>query len=77
MAQILVNDIDEANIKSLESRAAQNGRSLDAEVKLLLEEAAQVDMSSARAVASRIRAKLKDRPMLEDSTQIVRELRGA
>ncbi len=37
----------------------------------------QLDMESARALAKRIRAKLKDRPRVEDSTAIIRQFRSA
>ncbi len=37
----------------------------------------QLDMESARALAKRIRAKLKGRPRVEDSTAIIRQFRNA
>ena len=77
MAEILIRDIDESSLERLERRAAHHGRTLEAEAKLALARATQLDVESARALVSRIRTKLKGRPAVEDSTEIIRELRGS
>lgn len=77
MADIVIHDIDDASIERLESRASCHGRTVEAEVKLTLEQPKQLDPKVARAVADRIRRKLKGRPAAQDSTQIVRELRDS
>ncbi len=76
MAQILVRNLDESSVEHLKQRAAGNGRSLQAEAKLILEQAAQINMASAREMAARIRAKLGKRSEL-DSAEIIREFREA
>ncbi len=74
MAQILIRNLDEATIERLKLRAAQNGRSLQAEVKMILDQAAHVDLRTARLAAARIRDKLKGRPA-SDSVDLLREER--
>ncbi len=74
MAQILVRNLDDACVERLKSRAVHNGRSLQAEAKLILEQATQVDMARAREMAARFRARLGRRSDL-DSADIIRELR--
>ncbi len=71
MAQILIRGLDVAVVERLKKRAQQGGRSLQAEVKGILEGAAKVDMASARALAARIRRKQKGRPR-SDSVELVR-----
>jgi plasmid stability protein len=74
MARILIRNLDDTVIERLKRRAAQNGRSLQAEVKMLLEQAAQIDMASAREMAAQIRQKSKGR-LLSDSVELLREER--
>jgi len=74
MAQILVRDLDEGVVERLKSRAAHHRRSLQAEAKLILEQAARLDASAARALAEDIRARLSGRGG-EESTEIVRQSR--
>jgi plasmid stability protein len=72
MAQILIRGLDDRVVKRLGRRAQQKGRALQAEVKGILENATKLDMASARALAERIRRKLKDRPF-SDNTELIRE----
>jgi len=74
MAQILIRNLDNATLERLKLRAAQSGRSLQAEVKMLLEQAAQVDPQAALLMADRIREKLKGRPA-SDSADLLHEER--
>ena len=76
MAQILVRNLDDGCLERLKSRAARHGRSLQAEAKIILEQAAQLDMDAARQLVDRLRARLRDRPTT-DSAEILRELRDA
>ena len=71
MAQILVRNVGKAVVERLKSRARRGGRSLESEVREILEEATQVDMETARKLADRIRAGLGRR--FSDSTALVRE----
>ncbi len=75
MAQVLVRDLDEEVVESLKRRAKQDGRSLQSEVKFILEQAAQeprVDMEAARALVENIRKKFKGR-RFPDSAELIRE----
>ncbi|MHC1727592.1 MAG: hypothetical protein AB9866_16585 [Syntrophobacteraceae bacterium] len=74
MAQILIRNVDDATLERLKHRAAQNGRSLQAEVKMILDQAACLDLHTARLTASRIREKLKGRPA-SDSADLLHEER--
>jgi plasmid stability protein len=58
MPDVLVRDVETAVVESLKNRAALNGRSLQAELKTILEQAAQVTMADAREVAAKIRRSL-------------------
>ena len=73
MAQILIRNLDDASVEHLKRRA-HNGRSLQAEAKLVLEQATKVDMARAREMAERSRARLGRRSDL-DSADLIRELR--
>jgi antitoxin FitA len=75
MAQILVRDIDEKVVEKLKRRARKDGRSLQSEVKIILEKAADapvVDMKKARALIMSIRRELKGRD-LSDGVNLIRE----
>jgi plasmid stability protein len=74
MAQILVRDLDDKIVDRLKTRAADHRRSLQAEVKLILEQAARLDRAEARRVADEIRNQLKGRRM-SDSADLIRESR--
>lgn len=75
MAQILVRNLKEKTVKALKARAKRNGRSLQAEVKQVLVEAAgqpTLDMVSARRVADEICESLGNR-RFDDCVKIIRE----
>jgi len=72
MAQILVRNLDDETVERLKARAQAHARSLQAEVKMILEQAAQVDMETARALAARIRKDFEDRSF-SDSVELLRE----
>ncbi len=75
MAQILVRDLDEEVVEKLKGRAEPEGRSLQAEVKLILEREAdigKVDMETARKLADEIRSRFKGRKFT-DSVKLLRE----
>lgn len=74
MAQILVRDMDDKVVDRLKSRAAEHRRTLQAEVKVILEEAARLDRAAARRLAEQIRSRTAGR-QTSDSTDLVRELR--
>lgn len=68
MAQILIRNLDDDTVAKLKQRAERNGRSLEAEVRLLLTSAVQFDTSVLREV----RAKFDGRKF-NDTTDLIRE----
>ena len=48
MAEILVRNLDKKTVDRLKKRASKKGRSLQSEVKQILEQAASIDMDSLR-----------------------------
>ena len=80
MSEVLVRNLDEAVLERLKARARGSGRSLQAELKLILEQAtgpAPVRPSRAeyRDLADRIRAALGDR-LQADSAALLAEDRA-
>jgi len=72
MAQVLIRDLDEGVIRRLRRRARRGGRSLEAELRLVLRRAADEDLESARTAVERVRAMFEGR-RFSDSTELVRE----
>ena len=75
MAQILVRHLDEGVVEILKRRARQDGRSLQSEVKAILEQAAyepKVDMETARNICAEFRRKFKGRKF-PDTVELIRE----
>lgn len=70
MAQVLIRDLDSDVVARLKARAHRSRRSLQAEVKGILEQAARVDSVAARALAARIRRKLQGR-VHTDSAEMI------
>jgi len=56
MATITVRDLDEATRSRLRTRAARNGRSMEAEVREILKNAVAAEPSSGSGLGSRIHA---------------------
>ena len=78
MAQILVRDLDDRIVKRLKARARRNGRSLQAEVKSILERSAQsgiLDTQSAWKRIDAIRNSIAKEigGTLDDSSAIIRK----
>jgi hypothetical protein len=62
MPDVLVRDVDAEALAALKERARRNGRSLGAELKLVIEQAArQLDMVTARALAEEMTRRLGGR----------------
>jgi len=75
MAQILVRNLDERVVKRLKERAACKGRSLQAEVKSIVEQAAAtptLDLDAARKLCRKLRRRFKGRKFA-NSVKLVRE----
>ena len=74
MAQILVRNLDEKIVNRLKARARRNGRSLQAEVRAILEQTPTLDMQAARRLADTIRKSLGNR-RFDDSAKLIRRAR--
>ena len=75
MATVTIRNLDDAVVERLKYQAKQNGRSLEAEVRELLKQAAnRKTPEELLAIADRIAAMTPDVPQT-DSTQIIREFR--
>jgi plasmid stability protein len=72
MADILVRDLAPQTVERLKNRARQHGRSLQSEVKIILEEAGTFSMEEARQVAEQWRQRLAGR-VHSDSAALIRE----
>lgn len=78
MAQILVRDLDKDVVERLKKRAREDGRSLQSEVKFILEQAAaepRLDMEAARTMLEEFRKRFKGRKF-SDSVELIREDRA-
>jgi plasmid stability protein len=76
MPHVLVRDLSDRALELLKDQARSRGRSLQAELKQILEQAAQAaDVAAARALADQIRQELAGRT-LGDSTELVAEDRA-
>jgi plasmid stability protein len=76
MAQILVRDLTRETVESLKGRAERNRRSLQAELRLILEEVAERERRRAsfdEAVAAIDRIRAASGPQTTDSTELIRE----
>jgi plasmid stability protein len=72
MAEVLVRDLNDEALKALKRRAAGNGRSLQAEVKLILEQAAVPGLVDHVKLARKIRRLIGAGPHT-DSAVLLRE----
>ena len=73
MAQVLVRSLDKSTVKRLKDRAKRHGRSLQAELKEILEAASQEDWVKARWAIERVRRMFKGRAFSGDSAELIRE----
>jgi plasmid stability protein len=69
MAEVLVRDLSEDVLNRLKALAKAHGRSLEAELRFILEQAARVtlDMVAARALADEMRTQLAGRSHSDSS----------
>lgn len=75
MAQVLIRNLDEKVVSRLKRRAAQKGRSLWVEVKMILEDAAkEADQADVWREIARFREKLRrSGRTFSDSAELIRE----
>jgi len=68
VSRVLIRDLELAVLERLEARARRHGRSLQAELKSILEAASAGDLLDARIVADRIRTALQGRRRSDSGT---------
>ena len=61
MPDILVRDLTQETVKQLKTRAHRNGRSMQSELKNILDSAARMESLDAALLSARIRRMLGDR----------------
>ena len=79
MAQLLVRDLDPALVARLKEQATRHQRSLEAEVRVILAEAAP-ERTAAFHEAVRFAAEMRSKyagKITDDSTDIIREARDS
>ncbi len=72
MAQLLVRELSTDTVERLKHRAQRHGRSLQGEVKIILESAAKLSMAETRQIAAQLRQSLEGR-IQGDSADLIRE----
>jgi len=72
MAQVLIRDLDPKVVAALKKIARENGRSLEAELRIILEQEARRRSIDFWKVAREIRARFADRQW-SDSAELIRE----
>jgi len=71
---VLIRDLDEKTVKALKKRAGDSNRSLQAELKAILQEAAANDWQRTWAAADRIFEELRrSGKKFPDTTALLRE----
>ena len=75
MSQVLVREVEPAVLDRLKRRARQNGRSLEAELRAILRQAAGLEMEAAVEQLRRIQEDFAGRTF-SDSTELLREDRA-
>jgi plasmid stability protein len=78
MPEVLVRNLEEAVVERLKARARDNGRSLQAELKLILEQAARPaparpSRAEYRALADRVRASLMNQPQTDSAALLAED----
>lgn len=72
MAQVIVRNLDDGVVIRLKQQAADNHRSLEQELRLILSNAASPDLAAFRKYAAASRESLFGRPQT-DSVDLIRE----
>jgi antitoxin FitA len=72
MTQLLIRDLQTETVQRLKARAKRHGRSLQGEVKAILEAAAGYSMAEAQMNAETWAARLAGREF-SDSAELIRE----
>ena len=72
IAQLLVRDVPQDLVEALKRRAAEHGRSAEAEHRLILEEALRAGHAGFWERAAKLREETCNR-LLTDSTELIRQ----
>lgn len=75
MAQVLIRDLDDEVVEAIRESARRRGRSLEAELRLILEGAARRRTADFWRVAEQLREEARDRAH-PDSAERIRADRG-
>ena len=65
MATVLIGQLDEAVVKRLERRAAENNRTLESEVRHILEQAAADDMAEKTRAFRELSKRLREQQVVD------------
>jgi len=76
MAQVLVRDLPEDVVERLKAKASADGRSLEAYLRVVLEEASSLDRDGFLALADAVASTTVDRPQT-DAAELIRQARDA
>jgi plasmid stability protein len=72
MPQLLVRDLSEETINRLKKKAKYHGRSLQGEIKCILEEASLKSMEDAKALAQKIQSSFRGK-RFSNSSELIRQ----
>ena len=75
MAQVLIRDLHARVVRRLKDRAREHGRSLEAELRGILEQAAESNLSEARSLAARLRRRLRGRAHTDSAVLVAEDRR--
>jgi antitoxin FitA len=75
MAQVLIRGLDDKVLKRLKRQAKNNNRSLESELRAIIESAVKFTSAEWLELSSILRSKLEDREHA-DSTELIREDRS-
>ena len=72
MPQVLVRGLDQSTLQGLKARAQRRGRSLEGELRIILQAAAEEREIDAHAAVERVQALFAGR-RFSDSAELIRE----
>ncbi|MCW3101352.1 MAG: hypothetical protein JWL77_6970 [Chthonomonadaceae bacterium] len=71
MPQVLIRELDDRTVERLKLRARQHGRSLEAELRTILQASAEVVQQDPKALLDQVRSLFAGRSF-EDSSELIR-----
>lgn len=75
MAEVLIRNLDPGVVERLKERARRSGRSVQAELQMIVERAVLTDAVEGRELAARIRRKLAGRKHSDSAALIAADRR--